>query len=206
MKIIGLSGSPTPISRSNWLLQQLLAGIESIEGVEVLAPVRIRELSAQHLLHADLSDKALTEALARVAEADLVVISTPIYKAAYSGLLKVFLDLLPQDGLHGKAIVALATGGSQAHFLAVDYALKPVLSALGARDTLDAVYATDAQVPKDPAGAYTSTPEIDDRLARAAQHIRARVTQHQAQHAAHTHLSTIKSGTPARAEALHQAA
>lgn len=206
MKIIGLSGSPTPISRSNWLLQQLLAGIESTEGLEVLPPVRIRELSAQHLLHADLSDKALTEALARVAEADMVVISTPIYKAAYSGLLKVFLDLLPQDGLHGKAIVALATGGSQAHFLAVDYALKPVLSALGARDTLDAVYATDAQLPKDTSGAYTSTLEIDNRLTRAAQHIRSRVSQHLTQQPAHAHLLTITSGTPARSAALHQPA
>ena len=29
--------------------------------------------------------------------ADLVIVATPIYKAAYSGLLKAFLDLLPQD-------------------------------------------------------------------------------------------------------------
>ena len=71
--------------------------------------------------------------------------STPIYKAAYSGLLKSFLDLLPQDGLRGKVVLPLATGGSSAHLLALDYALKPVLGALGARHILDAVFATDDQ-------------------------------------------------------------
>ena len=61
-------------------------------------------------------------------------------------MLKAFLDLLPQDGLKGKLVLPLATGGSQSHMLALDYALRPVLSALGARHVLPSIYATDAQV------------------------------------------------------------
>lgn len=57
----------------------------------------------------------------------------PIYKAAYSGLLKTFLDLLPQHAFAGKPVLPLATGGSPAHVLALDYALRPVLTALGAQ-------------------------------------------------------------------------
>ena len=55
-----------------------------------------------------------------------------MYQAAYSGLLKVFLDLLPQFAFRGKAVLPIVTGGSPAHVLAVDYALRPVLANLGA--------------------------------------------------------------------------
>src|SRR5262245_59095539 len=47
--------------------------------------------------------------------ADLVVVATPIYRATYSGLLKVFLDLLPNAGLAGKVAVPIASGGSLGH-------------------------------------------------------------------------------------------
>ena len=39
-----------------------------------------------------------------------VVIATPVYKAAYSGILKAFLDLLPQDGLDGKLVLPTPAG------------------------------------------------------------------------------------------------
>jgi FMN reductase len=81
-----------------------------------------------------------------VADADAVVIATPVYKASFSGLLKVFLDLLPQDGLAGKLVLPLATGGSQSHMLALDYALRPVLHALDARHVLTSIYATSPQL------------------------------------------------------------
>ncbi len=197
MKIIGLSGSPTPISRSNWLLQRFLQTISGNHGtsraIAVPDTVRIRDLPPQALLHADFNDAQLKAAMLKVAQADLVIVATPIYKAAYSGLLKVFLDMLPQDGLQGKAVVALATGGSPAHLLAMDYALKPVLSALGTRDVLDAVYATDTQLPKHEAQGYASTPEIDSRLARAAdlvqRRIQTRTQAHLAQPEAATHVA-----------------
>jgi FMN reductase len=55
-----------------------------------------------------------------------------VYKAAYTGLLKAFLDLLPQYALAGKTVLPLVTGGTSAHVLAVDYALRPVLASMGA--------------------------------------------------------------------------
>lgn len=71
--------------------------------------------------------------MALVDETDALVVATPIYQAAYSGLLKTFLDLLPQHAFAGKPVLPLATGGSPAHVLALDYALRPVLTALGAQ-------------------------------------------------------------------------
>jgi FMN reductase len=35
----------------------------------------------------------------------VVLIGTPIYKAAYSGLLKLFLDGLPAGALRGKPVL-----------------------------------------------------------------------------------------------------
>jgi FMN reductase len=178
MKIIGISGSPTAVSRSSWLLQRFLDTLAAQhDALNLLPPVRARDLPAQALLQADFAHPELVQAIGRVAEADIVVVATPIYKAAYSGLLKTFLDLLPQDGLRGKAVVVLATGGSTAHLLAVDYALKPVLSALGAREILDTVYATDAQLPRHGTDGYASTPEIDERVSRLAAHLQRRLPQ-----------------------------
>ncbi len=42
-------------------------------------------------------------------------------------------------------VLPLATGGTVAHMLAVDYALKPVLSALKAQEILHGVFADDSQ-------------------------------------------------------------
>ena len=82
-------------------------------------------------------------------DADAIVVGTPIYKASFSGVLKTFLDLLPQDGLAGKIVLPLATGGSQSHMLALDYALRPVLASLAPRHILPSIYATSEQLPWD---------------------------------------------------------
>lgn len=48
--------------------------------------------------------------------------------------------------MQGKVVLPLATGGTVAHLLAVDYALKPVLSTLKAQEILHGVFADDSQV------------------------------------------------------------
>ena len=84
-----------------------------------------------------------------------------------SGVLKVFLDLLPQTALKGKVVLPLATGGSPHHMLALDYALRPVLQSLGAKHILPGVYASDSQIPKNADGSYQIGDEIQGRLYEA---------------------------------------
>jgi len=167
MKIVGILGSPSVTSRSAALLQHATASLQHV--ASSLHTISVRELPAEALLHAQFDHPLIRQALNQVNEAQVVLVSTPIYKAAYSGLLKSFLDLLPQDGLRDKTIVPLATGGSIAHLLALDYALKPVLSALGARDILDPVFATDPQIPKHETEGYRLLPEVQERVARSLQ-------------------------------------
>src|ERR1043166_8735172 len=141
MIVAALSGSPSATSRSAWLLQFAQTRLRAVQPRgDSAATIALRELPAQALVHCDAQHPVLRKAIARIAQADVLFVGTPIYKAAYSGLLKVFLDLLPPDALRGKSVLPLATGGSAVHLLAIDYALKPVLGALGARHILDAVY------------------------------------------------------------------
>ena len=165
MNVVLLSGSPSLPSRSAWLLGHVKRRLEAAGADCTL--LALRDLPAQALLQADTADRTLQAAFAKVLHADVVVLATPIYKAAYSGLLKAFLDLLPQDALRGKAVLPLATGGSIAHLLAVDFTLRPVLHALGGRDVADAVFVADTQLPRDAAGGYVPERAVTERLERA---------------------------------------
>ncbi|GAA4851656.1 NADPH-dependent FMN reductase [Kitasatospora terrestris] len=128
--ILSVSGSPSRTSRTSRLLRHVDARLTA-HGHDVV-PLEARELPAEALLHADFAHPAIVRLAELFERADGVVIGTPVYKAAYSGLLKTLLDVLPQHALRGKSVLPLATGGSTAHVLAVDYALRPVLSSMGA--------------------------------------------------------------------------
>lgn len=167
MQLVAISGSPSARSRSAWLLQLAQTRLESV--LRQAATVVLRDLPPQALLAADAQQPAVHAAVQALARADVVLVATPIYKAAYSGLLKTFLDLLPADALRGKTVLPLATGGSTAHLLALDYALNPVLYALGARHILDSVFAADAQLPPHEAGGFVPDASLVQRLDRALQ-------------------------------------
>jgi FMN reductase len=126
--------------------------------------IHIRDLSPQALLLADTGHRSISQAIGQVAHARVLVVATPVYKAAYSGVLKVFLDLLSQTALKDKTVLPLATGGSPHHMLALDYALRPVLQSLGAKHILPGIYATDSQVTVTPEGAYEVHADIAARL------------------------------------------
>lgn len=142
--ILILAGSPSARSRTGALAQHV--GDElALDGhsVEILA---LRDLPAGALLAADAADPAIAAAVRQVLAADALVVATPIYKASYSGLLKVFLDLLPQSALQGKVVLPLATGGTVAHLLAIDYGLRPVLVSLGARHITTGRFVLDTHI------------------------------------------------------------
>ncbi|MFZ6673108.1 NADPH-dependent FMN reductase [Undibacterium sp. Xuan67W] len=162
MTILLLSGSPSLPSRSARLLHYVGERLTAL-GFQT-STIQVRDLPAQALLHADFANPELLAAKQQLAEAQAVVIATPIYKAAYRGLLKTFLDILPQDGLAGKLVLPLATGGSQSHMLALDYALRPVLASLAAAHILPSVYAIDKQVEWSEQHGTKIDPAILERL------------------------------------------
>lgn len=166
-KILAISGSPSHPSRTYSLLeyarQQLL---QQNFQVDLLS---VRDLDPEILAYGQYNSPDLEKPKALLAEASAVIIGTPIYKAAYTGVLKAFLDLLPQKALQGKVVLPIATGGTIAHLLAIDYALKPVLSELGAQYLLDGVYAVDKQIQRQEDGSIQLEEEIEQRLKQSLQ-------------------------------------
>ncbi|MBX6390308.1 MAG: NAD(P)H-dependent oxidoreductase [Frankia sp.] len=122
-------GNPKAASRT-------LAVAEAL--ADRLAPL----LGASRELLVDLADHAgaiftwphdeLTALTEQVASSDFLVIASPTYKAAYTGLLKAFLDRYPTAGLRGVTAFPVFTIGSPAHTLAVELTLRPLLVELGA--------------------------------------------------------------------------
>jgi FMN reductase len=142
--ILVVSGSPSVTSRTAALADHL-AGRLRTQGHTVTS-IRVRDLPAEPLTLADATHPAIAAAVTAVSAADGVVVASPVFKAAYSGLLKLLLDLLPQFALTGKVVLPVVTGGSSAHVLTIDYALRPVLSSLGADHIVPGWFVLDQHI------------------------------------------------------------
>ncbi len=160
--VLSVSGSPSASSRTARLLRHLDARLAA-QGHEVI-PLDIRTVPADALLGADFRHPAIVEATELFERADGVVIATPVYKAAYSGVLKALLDLLPQYALAGKTVLPLATGGTTAHVLAIDYALRPVLSSMGAAHIVQGWFTLDKDITAHDDGSVTVAPAAAEAL------------------------------------------
>jgi FMN reductase len=104
-------------------------------------------------------NEAVQEAIDRLARADAIIASTPVYKAGISGLFKSFADLIDNDLLIAKPVILAATGGTARHAMVVDEQLRPLFAFLRAIPTPTSLYAA----PED----WGAT-ELGTRIARAA--------------------------------------
>ncbi|GAB3881855.1 NADPH-dependent FMN reductase [Terrabacter terrigena] len=161
-RILTVSGSPSLTSRSATLLQHVSRTL--LRHGHDLEHLNLRDLPPAALLHAHFDDPAIVQTAGLLEQADGVVIATPVYKAAYTGLLKSWLDLLPQYALTDKTVLPLATGGSVAHALALDYGLRPVLSSMGARHIVQGFLVIDRYIQPTGAGPLAVDEEIQPDL------------------------------------------
>ena len=168
--VLAISGSPSLKSRTAMVAQHVLGLLKS-EGLETKF-LSVRDLPAEALLRANTSEPLVADAIAAVESASGIVFATPIFKAAYSGLLKCMLDILPQFALAGKAILPIATGGSVAHVLALDYGLRPVLQSMGARHIVQSHFIPEKDVTVQGEGVLLD-PATAGPLGEAVHHFKA---------------------------------
>lgn len=120
------------------------ATVAALDGGEVTVEVvEIRDVAhdlTNHVLTGFASPE-LQVRLDAIAEADAVIVATPIYAASYSGLFKMLVDVLPTDALRDTPVLLGATGGTARHSLAIDHALRPLFAHLGALVAPIAVFA-----------------------------------------------------------------
>lgn len=162
-----VSGSPSEPSGTDALLEHVAAYL-SAEG-HLTSLLRVRALPGQALIRGLADEPALASAVEAVTGADAVVLGSPVHKASYSGLLKVFADLLPMDAFAGTPVLPLLTGGSTAHVLALDFGLKPLAATLGATHVADGRFLLSSHIDKhvDP---QTGGPTITDPTTAASLH------------------------------------
>jgi FMN reductase len=105
--------------------------------------IELRELA--HLLTDNVltgfPSGALADAVRRLAEADAVIAVSPVYTGSYSGLFKMFFDVLEDGTLEGKPVLIAATAGTARHSLVLDFALRPLFAYLKADVVPTAVFA-----------------------------------------------------------------
>lgn len=164
--IVIVTGSPTRPSRTVGLAQVVEQRLLR-EGFRVRT-LHVRDLPAEALLHAEFNDPKIKEAAELIEQADGVIFASPIYKAAYTGVLKSFIDLLPQFGLREKVILPLLTGGTLAHVLALDYAIRPVLQSLDPRLIVGGLFVLDKAIEL-AADQVKLDPDVATRLEQVTQ-------------------------------------
>jgi len=145
-KVVILTGSPSASSRLNGLTQYLHGKLsEANIDIEV---IQVIDLPPEDLVYANFGSSSIVAANEKIATAQAVIIASPVYKASFTGVLKSYIDLLPQKGFEGKLIAPIFIAGTMAHLLSIDYSLKPVLASMGARHFTKNVYTTDQAVTR----------------------------------------------------------
>jgi FMN reductase len=159
LSVAVLVGNPKRRSRT---YEAALLVAERLTGVPADIVVDVADLGPGVL---DWADETSTGAVESVRSADVLVVASPTYKAAYTGLLKVFLDRFPSEGLAGVVAVPLMLGAGPGHALAPEHVLRPVLVELGATVPTRGLYLIDRD--------FANPQVLDPWLARAVPQVRA---------------------------------
>ena len=142
--VVVVVGNPQAGSRTAKVAERL--GRRLAELVEA-ADVHLVDLATLGPALLAWGDPTVAAAKRAVHDATVVVIASPTYKAAYTGLLKLFLDQFEHGELRSvPVVVPLMTGGGPGHALAVEVHLRPVLVEIGARVPTAGLYVWGDQV------------------------------------------------------------
>ncbi|MFI1917408.1 FMN reductase [Nocardia sp. NPDC020380] len=165
-KLIVLTAGLSQPSSTRLLADQLADAVSSAVGgrgesleIEV---IELRELAADlatTLTTGGLPTPAVAAAREKVSAADGLIAVTPVFTAGYSGLFKMFIDVLDTDALNGMPVLIAATAGTTRHALVLDFAMRPLFT-----------YLRSVVVPT---GVFAATEDfgstgLTDRIQRAA--------------------------------------
>lgn len=160
-------GNPRPGSRTLAVARAVAesaAGAAGLAGGERVV-VDLAELGGRLF---DPDDATVRQTVGRVAACRLLVVASPTYKAAYTGLLKSFLDWYGTTGLSGVIAVPVMVGAGPRHALAVEVHLRPVLVEIGASLPTRGLYVTEDEIGRLDEVVGTWLVEAGPRLRAAA--------------------------------------
>jgi FMN reductase len=146
--VLAVIGNPRPESRTHALARTLASALAGALNAELGEEADLAALGTRVL---DFEDPTAAAAVQRVVDADVLVLSSPTYKATYSGLLKAFLDRVGTGALAGAAAVPILLGGAPNHTLAVNVHFTPLLVELGAVVPAGGLFVLESDVDGFPA-------------------------------------------------------
>jgi FMN reductase len=154
--IVGLSGNLTRPSRTRTLVREIL-DVAAARGIgrTVLYDLVDAGPELGAAVHRGNLPPAPEAVIAAIEQSDALVVATPVYKAAYTGLFKHLFDLIDPKMLEGRPVILAATGGSDRHALVIEHHLRPLFAFFRAHAVPTGLYATSADFT--PEGSLTET-------------------------------------------------
>lgn len=128
LSVVGLCGNPAQASKTLALTTEVVQGLSALLPASTAEVIDLSVHAERVLVWGDEAVEASRDALRR---AGLLVIATPVYKGAYTGLLKAFLDGFALGELKGVIAVPVTVAASPAHALAGPTHLEPLLREIG---------------------------------------------------------------------------
>ncbi|MGW0037991.1 CE1759 family FMN reductase [Gordonia sp. NPDC003376] len=157
-------------SSTRMLVDRLVAatgaefGSDGVDAAVTVIDLRDLAVDLGASMAAGFATGAARAAIEQVQQADALIVATPVFNASYSGLFKIFFDLVDVDTMAGTPVLIAATGGSPRHSMVLDHALRPLFGYLRTVVVPTGVYAAS----EDWAGGSGDTTTLDTRIGRAA--------------------------------------
>lgn len=136
--VVVSAGLSTP-SSTRLLADQITGAVESRTGAlaesATTTTIELRELAgplATTLTAGGLPAPPVAGAMQQLARADGLIAVTPVFSGSYSGLFKLFFDVIDPESLAGMPVLIAATAGTPRHSLMLDYAMRPLFTYLQA--------------------------------------------------------------------------
>jgi FMN reductase len=153
--VVLLDGNPRAESRTVGIARQVAAAVASRLELPLAGEVSLSGLLPALASTSGTATAEVDAALKLVTTANVLVVATPLYKATYTGLLKLFIDRFPREALADTVAIPLVTAGFSGQLLAAEVHLRPLLVEVGASVPSRAFVLTEAEFP-----------EVDGAIAR----------------------------------------
>jgi FMN reductase len=171
-QVIFIAGSPSPKSRSSFVLHRVWAELASA-GIPT-STFLLRDFEPADVLLGKPEAKTVIPLIEAAKSASGIVLATPVYKGTYAGALKAVVDLIPPDSLVGKPALGIATTRLEAHAGEVDRAYRALFAFFRAK-AHPSLVALDSEVTADEQGGSLA-PAAEERVVAAARALRDALT------------------------------
>ena len=144
-KVVTVSGSWNSPSKTRVLTDAVVACLQARQSIDVTC-IDLAEIGSEIAQLTDISKagRNVCSLFSAVANADLLIVGSPIYKAAYTGQFKHFFDLIDPRALVDTPVLLTATGGSAHYALVLEHQFRPLFSFFRAHTLPTTVYAVEA--------------------------------------------------------------